>query len=93
MKHLKRYLLVGVIVLSPTLPLAVHLAYAGQPMSCPVPGHGGPLCNMKTCSSYDKDGKVNGSKCSKDCAEKCCLCADSCNRHHEAPPEEHLWHL
>lgn len=50
----------------------------GHPMSCPVPGHGGPPCNMEKCKALDKDGKKTGSNCSKYCAKQCCLCSDAC---------------
>lgn len=52
--------------------------YFGMPNSCPVPGHGGPPCNMEKCRAMDKDGKKTGVNCSKFCAKSCCLCSDAC---------------
>lgn len=76
-----------VLFLSLMLSAITIRVEAGTPMqACPVPGHEGPRCHMGSCASYDKNGKPNGSICSKDCAEKCCSCpAASCNRHHEQP--------
>lgn len=52
--------------------------YAGQPTTCPVPGHAGPPCNMKQCAAMGKNGEPNGNRCSKFCAKQCCLCEDKC---------------
>lgn len=54
----------------------VKLLSAGEPPHCE-----NPVCGMKTCQSYDKHGKPNGTLCSNDCKKSCCRCPTSCNRH------------
>lgn len=70
--------------------LTVPFIQAGMPNSCPVPGHGGPPCNMEKCKAMDKDGKKTGSNCSKYCAKSCCLCSDACpkEQNQNSPTDE-----
>lgn len=79
-----RITLAGAIILAPL----GWLAFGGQPNFCPVPGHGGPPCNMKQCAGMGKDGQPSGNRCSKFCAKQCCLCDEKCPRDSNPGPDE-----
>jgi hypothetical protein len=65
------------------------LLHAGHPAKwCEDGEHKGPACDMKACARFDHDGKVNGSRCSRYCAKKCCMCGDRCQEQGPSPDEE-----
>jgi hypothetical protein len=78
--------IVGMVL---SLWLPIPTSYAGHPAKwCEDGEHKGPACDMKACARFDHDGKVNGSRCSRYCAKKCCMCGDRCQEQGPSPDEE-----
>jgi hypothetical protein len=88
-KRLRFYLCWGITGFLLCVLVGSSVVHAGHPAKwCEDGEHKGPACDMKACARFDHDGKVNGSRCSRYCAKKCCMCGDKCQEQGPSPDEE-----